>query len=75
MKKIIKTQNLVCFAIMILFSASIFTSCTGNTDKTTTETTVVDSNKEVLPPLDSNKINKDKPEVIVVGKTPPPPSN
>ncbi len=75
MKKIIKTQNLVCFAVMILLSASIFTSCTGSTDKTTTETTIVDSNKETLPPLDTTNKNKDKPEVIITGKTPPPPAN
>lgn len=71
MKKFIKIQSFFYFVAIILLCGSLFVSCNGNPDKTTTETNTVQMKKDSLPPLDTNKVNSGRTEVIVTGKTPP----
>ncbi len=71
MKKFIKTQSLFYFVAIILLCGSLFISCSGNPDKTTTKVNTVERKKDSLPPLDSNKVKSGRTEVIVTGKTPP----
>ena len=72
MKKLTKAEHLLFSAVILLFCGSIFTSCTGSTDKTTTETNTVEVKKDtpLLPPVDSNQVEKARTEVIVGGKKP-----